>query len=133
LARKQSQRGRGKSPGPKKIKGVTHDKAHKSNDETEKPHSHAERGGSSRGRQGGGRSSSRGRGGREVRCYACGKIGNMSWECPEKKKEGGGESHISEAQRGNVETEGVEDGRSLMLRKVLLKPKAEVENPMQEE
>jgi hypothetical protein len=39
----------------------------------------------------------RGRGG-EVRCYACGKIGHMSWECPERKKEGG-EAHILEAQK----------------------------------
>jgi hypothetical protein len=45
----------------------------------------------------------------------------MYWECPEKKKEGGGESHILEAKRGNVESEGVEDGASLMLRKILLK------------
>ena len=45
----------------------------------------------------------------------------MSWECPEKKKEGGGEAHISEAQRSDVEAEGAEDGRSLMMRKVLLK------------
>jgi hypothetical protein len=36
LARKQIQRGRGKSPAPNKIKGVTHDKAHKSKDEAEK-------------------------------------------------------------------------------------------------
>jgi hypothetical protein len=55
----------------------------------------------------------------------------MSWECPEKKKGGGGEAHISEAQRMDVEAEGAEDGRSLMLRKVLLKPEAEVENPVQ--
>jgi hypothetical protein len=55
----------------------------------------------------------------------------MSWECHENKKEGGGKAHISEAQRGNVEAEGAEDGRSLMLRKVLLKPKAEVEKPVQ--
>ena len=54
----------------------------------------------------------------------------MSWEFPEKNKEGGGESHISEAQRGNIEEEGVEDGTSLMMRKVLLKPKAEVKNPV---
>jgi hypothetical protein len=54
----------------------------------------------------------------------------MSWECPKKKK-GGGEAHISKAHRGNVEEEGAEDGRSLMLRKVLLKPEAKFENPMQ--
>jgi hypothetical protein len=47
----------------------------------------------------------------------------MSWECPKKNKEGGGEAHISEAQKRNIEAEGVEDGTSLMLRKVLLKPK----------
>jgi hypothetical protein len=35
----------------------------------------------------------------------------MSWECPEKKKEGG-EAHISEAQKLNVEAEGAEDGKS---------------------
>ena len=49
----------------------------------------------------------------------------MSWECPETNKEGG-EAHISEAQRGNVEEEGVEDGTSLMMIKVLLKLEAEV-------
>jgi hypothetical protein len=55
----------------------------------------------------------------------------MSWECPEKKKEGGGEAHISKAQRRDVEAEGEEDGRSLMLRKVLLKPEAEIERLVQ--
>jgi hypothetical protein len=45
----------------------------------------------------------------------------MSWEFPEKKKEGG-EAHISEAQKLNVEAKGAKDGRSLMLKKVLLKP-----------
>jgi hypothetical protein len=54
----------------------------------------------------------------------------MSWECPEKKKEGG-EAHISEAQIGNVEAEGAEDGTSLMMRKVLLKLEAEVKKPVQ--
>jgi hypothetical protein len=88
LSRKQSQRGRAKGPTPNKRKGVTHDKEHKSNDETEKPHSHSERGVSSRGRQGGGRIYSIGRGARggEVRCYACGKTRHMSWECTEKNK-----------------------------------------------
>jgi hypothetical protein len=55
----------------------------------------------------------------------------MSWECPKKRKEGGGEAHISEAQRGNVEAKGAEDGISLMMRKVLLKPEAEVGKPVQ--
>jgi hypothetical protein len=54
----------------------------------------------------------------------------MSWEYLEKKNEGG-ETHISEAQRRDVEAEGVEDGASLMLRKVLLIPEEEIEKPVQ--
>ena len=41
LDKKQSQRGRGKSPAPQKRKGVIYDNARKSNDETEKPHNHS--------------------------------------------------------------------------------------------
>jgi hypothetical protein len=130
LARKQSQRSRGKISAPNKGKGVAHDKAHNSKDEAETPHSHSERGESSRGRQGGGRNSSGGRGRGGIRCYACGNTGHMSWECLVKKKEGG-EAHISEAQSGNVEAEGDEDGTSLMMRKVILKPEAEVKKPVQ--
>jgi hypothetical protein len=55
----------------------------------------------------------------------------MSWECPEKKKEGAGEAHILEAHRMNVEAKGEEDGTSLMLRKVLLKLEVEVEKTVQ--
>jgi hypothetical protein len=54
---------------------------------------------------------------------------NMSWECSERKKEGG-EAHISEAKKQDVEAEGAEDGRSLMMKKVLLKPEPEVEKPV---
>jgi len=61
-----------------------------------------------------------------VKCYAFGKIGHMSWECLERKNTRGGEAHISEAQKRNVETEmktkATEEGRSLMMRKVLVKP-----------
>jgi hypothetical protein len=31
----------------------------------------------------------------DVRCYSFGKTRHMSWDYPEKKKEGGGESRIS--------------------------------------
>ena len=65
-----------------------------------------------------------------MKCFVCGKIGHKSYGCPDKKKEGG-ETHISEAQGWNVEAEDVEGRRSLMMRKVLLTPEKEVENPMQ--
>jgi hypothetical protein len=42
LARKQNQRGRGKSSVPSKSKGFNHDRAHQSKDEAEKPHNHSE-------------------------------------------------------------------------------------------
>jgi hypothetical protein len=54
----------------------------------------------------------------------------MSWEFPKRKKEGG-ESHISEAHKQNVEEKIIEYGRYLMMNKVLLKPNPEVENPVQ--
>jgi len=40
-----------------------------------------------------------------VKCYAYGKTWHMSWEFSDKKKEGGGEAQISEAQKRNVEEE----------------------------
>jgi hypothetical protein len=49
----------------------------------------------------------------------------VSWECPERKK--GGETHISKAHKRDVEAEGAEDGRSLMMKKVLLKQEPETE------
>jgi hypothetical protein len=62
-----------------------------------------------------------------VKCFTCGKVGHKSYECPDKKKEGG-ETHITEAQRRNVEAEDAKGGRSLMMRKVLLTPEKEVES-----
>jgi hypothetical protein len=66
-----------------------------------------------------------------VKFYAYGKIWHMSWECLERNKEGGGETHTSEAHKRNVEAELEEDGKSLMMRKVLLKPEKEAKEPMQ--
>jgi hypothetical protein len=54
----------------------------------------------------------------------------MSWECLERKKEGG-EAHILEAQKSDVEVEGIEDGRYLMMKKFLLKLEPEVEKSVQ--
>jgi hypothetical protein len=73
----------------------------------------------------------RGRGG-EVKCYAGGKTRNMSWECPEKKKYGGGEDHISEAHKRNVEEEKIEEGMSIMMSKFLIKPEEEAKEQFRE-
>jgi hypothetical protein len=91
LARNQSRKNR--SRGSNRGKGIVYDKALKTKDEIKKSYGHFERGGSSRRRPFGGRNSfpqgrGRGRGG-GVKCYARGKTGHMSWECPERKKEGG--------------------------------------------
>ena len=65
-----------------------------------------------------------------MKCFVCGKNGHKSYECPDRKKEGG-ETHISESQRQNVEAEDVEGGRSLVMRKALLMPEEEAENLVQ--
>jgi hypothetical protein len=65
-----------------------------------------------------------------VKCFTCGKVRHKSYECLDKKKEGG-ETHINEAQRRNVEAEDAKGRRSLMMQKVLLMLEKEVENPVQ--
>jgi hypothetical protein len=65
-----------------------------------------------------------------VKCFTCGKVRHKSYECPDKKKEGG-ETHIAEAQRQNVEAKDVEGGRSLVMRKFLLTPEEEAKNQVQ--
>jgi hypothetical protein len=70
-----------------------------------------------------------------VKYYACGKTGHMSWECPKRNNMGGGGAHIFEAQKRNVETkmkeESIEQGRSFMMRKFLIKLEKEVIEPIQ--
>jgi hypothetical protein len=52
----------------------------------------------------------------------------VSWEFLERKKRG--EAHNSEAHKINVEVEGAEYGKSLMMKKVLLKQELEIEKPV---
>ena len=62
-----------------------------------------------------------------MKCFVYGKIGHKSYECPDKKKDGG-ETHIAEAQGWNFEVEDTEGRRSLMMRKFLLNPEKEAEH-----
>jgi hypothetical protein len=78
LARKQGQRGRGRSQS--KGKEISQEKVHKPKDEEKNPHNHLERGGISQGRQYADRNTfprargrGRGRGG-EVKCFVYGNI-----------------------------------------------------------
>jgi hypothetical protein len=65
-----------------------------------------------------------------VKCFVCGKNGHKSYECLDRKKDGG-ETHISKAQGWNVEAKYAEGGRSLMMKKVLLTLEKEAENRAQ--
>jgi hypothetical protein len=143
LSQKQGQKGQGRSQA--RGKSVAQDKNQKPKEEWKKPQTRTKRGGSSqRGqhteKRGGyadnntfpctrGRGRGRGRGG-VIKCFTCGKNGHKSYECPDKKKEGG-ETHIAEAQRWDVEAEDAKGRRSLMMRKVLLTPEKEVESSVQ--
>jgi hypothetical protein len=127
LSRKQGQRGQGRSQARRKT--IAQDRTQKSVEEGKKPQTQHERGGSSQRGQYADRNTfprARGRGrsrGGEVKFFVCGKIRHKYYECPNKKKYGG-ETHI-------VEAEDADGGRSFMMRKVLLKPKKEAENPTQ--
>jgi hypothetical protein len=82
------------SRGINRGKGFVYDKAPKTKAENEKSYGHFEKGGSSQRRPFGGRNYfPRGRGigrGGGVKCYAYEKTRHISWECAERKKEGGG-------------------------------------------
>jgi hypothetical protein len=93
LSRKQGQRGQGRSQS--KGKKIAQDRTQKPKEEGKKPQTQSERGGSSQGRQYAdkntfprARGRGRGRGG-EVKCLVYGKIGHKSYECPDRKKDGG--------------------------------------------
>jgi len=135
LARKQSQRSRGGNSS--RGKGTTREKFQKSKHEADKQHNHHEKGGSSKEGQHGGRglfSRGRGRGrarGGVVKCYTCGKQGHKSWECLERNKEGGGEEHVVKEQNHVEKEEEEGGGKNLRMRKIILKPEKEAEEPIQ--
>jgi hypothetical protein len=125
------QRQRSKGGNSSRGKGTARENFWKSKPKDDKQHSHHEKGGSSKEGQHSGRSyfpRGRGRGrarGGVVKCYTCGKEEHKSWECPDRKREGG-EAHIAEVGK-HVEAEATEGGRNLMMRKVLLKLENEPE------
>jgi hypothetical protein len=103
LTRKKGERGRGRSQSRGKV--ASQDRVHNPKDEEKKPHNHPERGGSSQGGQYANKNNfprargrGRGRGG-EIKCFVCGKIKHKYFECPDRKRDGGGEAHISEEKR----------------------------------
>ena len=86
--------------------------------------------------QRGGFRGGRGRGiNREVRCYTCGEIGHMSWDCPRNKSTGQRNVNVTEAQEESKEETEVnnppEDGEALMLKRVLVKIEKQVHGPTQ--
>jgi hypothetical protein len=93
LCQKQGQRGQGWSQA--RGKTIAQDRNQKPKEEWKKPQTQTERGGSSHRGQYADRNTfprTRGRGkGRsgEIKCFTCGKNGHKSYECPDRKKEGG--------------------------------------------
>jgi hypothetical protein len=101
LSRKKGQRDQGRSQA--RGKTIDQDRTQRPQEEGKKPQTQHERGGSSQRGQNVDRntfSRARGRGrgrGGEVKCFVCGKNGHKSYECLDRKKDGG-ETHIAEAQ-----------------------------------
>jgi SLT domain-containing protein len=75
----------------------------------------------------------RGRGGREIRCYTCGKTRHMSWHCPENKSTNQRNSNVAEAREETINVvekeENPELGESLMLKRILVKSEKETSEP----
>ena len=90
LLRKKNQRNRGKNM--VRGRGVPNRGGRNSKDEDESSRS------SIQSFQRGGFRGGRGRGiNREVRCYTCGEIGHMSWDCPRNKSKGQINVNVTEA------------------------------------
>ena len=70
-----------------------------------------------------------------MKCYRCGEIGHISWECPRNKPAAQRNENIVEAHEESNEEAKVnnppEEGESLMLKRVLVKTENKVHEPTQ--
>ena len=76
----------------------------------------------------------RGRGrNREVKCFTCGEIRHMSWECPKNKTTAQRNANISKPREDSNEEVEMnnphEEGESLMMKRVLVKTKKKMHEP----
>jgi hypothetical protein len=111
LMRKQSQRMKVRSSGGKEHQQKG--EASSSNQQVQPDRNNENRGG---------RNASRGRGG-QVRCYTCGQLGHMSWDCPENVVRQRGAQVVQVEPEAPKELEVIEDypeqGEALLMRKVI--------------
>ena len=72
---------------------------------------------------------------KEVKCYACGEIGHMSWNCPRNQSSNQRNVNVVEAQEESKEEINMnnpwEEGESLMLKIFLVKSEKQVHEPSQ--
>lgn len=78
----------------------------------------------------------RGRGrGRDVRCYKCGELGHMSWDCPHNKLTSEKNVNVIKAKprppRLMEKEEPPKEGESLLLRRTFLREKPKIGEPTQ--
>ena len=94
LLRRQNQKNRGRGS----VRGSPNrgGKFHTSKDKVEGSSSHTPQRGGFRGGRGRGRNI-------EVKCYTCGEIGHMSWECPRNKPAAQRNENIVEAREESNE------------------------------